>query len=222
LHIFRIFRTRLTSLEQGLAEIRRVRLAEHYLLPDFLARSTEIIIDYQSPDGMRPILCGLQEYVRGEILDPWAPLPQDGLLANMAGRVKRLPDDAPDTVDRWITAARRKGVQFVERIKTMIADTSHVPDLAGIGNLIMTRDGTIKLVDINNISTVRMDNTVHLDNRGYPVCDKSIEVLSILEGQLIGAPVEPNEPLYQHFLKPLRMQTVRDLEKAYHRRNSQA
>lgn len=218
-HIFRIFRTRLGTLEQALGEIRRVRLAEAYLLPDHLARSTEMILDYSGPKGKDLLLCGLQEYVHGEILDPWSPLPHNGLLPAMYDKLNSMSDAALDARESWIETARCSIAQFIDNIKQMIDETRHIPDLAGIGNLMMTPAGTIKLVDINNICKLIFDGTVHLDDRGYPVCDKSIEVLSILESRLIGKPVDRKEAIYCTFLESQRMQTVRVKELEYHRKN---
>jgi hypothetical protein len=64
---------------------------------------------------------------------------------------------------------------FIKRLKQMIAKIGHVPDLAGAWNLILTRPRNIKLVDINNISRVSFDPVINLDDKGYPICDKSIK-----------------------------------------------
>lgn len=56
----------------------------------------------------------------------------------------------------------------------MVAEAGHIPDLAGAGNLIITGTADIRLVDINDISPISLDSSIYLDEKGYPVCDKSI------------------------------------------------
>jgi hypothetical protein len=215
--IFRIFRTRLKTLNHALEEVRRVKVVERYLLPEYLAQSIEIIVDYIGPCGRDLMLCGLQEYVQGEILDPWSPMPPDGLLPTLYDTLQIQSATPAMPIAPWILNARQKGARFVHRIKRMIAQTRHVPDLAGIGNLIMAASGAIKLVDINNIRKIPFDGTIDLDDRGYPVCDKSIEALSILEYKLLGRPIDRGEEIYRTFLEPRRMEQVRTRERAYHR-----
>lgn len=218
-HVFRIFRTRLETVDQALREIRRLRIAERYLLPHFLAPSMEIILDYHGPKGPSPLLCGLQEYVQGQILDPWSPLPPDALHQSLHDRLRSDSEATPRSLVSWEQATRRSIARFIHQVKLMIAETGYIPDLAGIGNLMMTPAGAIKLVDINNISKIAFDGTVHLDDRGYPVCDKSIEVLFILEDKLGDRSVNRGENLYRFFLTPERMDAVRARELAYHRSN---
>jgi hypothetical protein len=217
LRIFRIFRTRLKTLANALDEIGRVKILEYYLAPVFLARSEEFIVDYAGPDGRDILLCGFQEFVEGEILDPWSALDPAGLMATMYDRLRggRAPSD-PDKA-RWIDAARAMAALFIVRIKQMIAEKKHLPDLAGVGNLVMVASGEIKLVDLNNISGVALDADILLDDRGYPVCDKSIEALALLERNLLNRPVDTGEAIYRKFLDPQRMKDVRDLEAAFHR-----
>ena len=209
--IFRVFRTRLNSLEHALSEIRRVKITERYLLPGGLAQSREIVSDYLGPRGRGLILCGLQQYVQGVILDPWAPLARGTLLTAMFDKLH--PDGAePETpLEHWIRQTRQKSDWFIRKIKQMIAETQHVPDLAGIGNLIITPSGAIKLVDINNISQISFRGDIPLDDRGYPVCDKSIEALAMLENELLARPVDRNERIYRTFLDPRRMADVQAL-----------
>jgi hypothetical protein len=61
--MFRIFRSRLKTIDKALTEIGRVKIVERYLAPDFMATSTECIVDYRGPDGWDLLLCGFQEYV---------------------------------------------------------------------------------------------------------------------------------------------------------------
>jgi hypothetical protein len=55
-----------------------------------------------------------------------------------------------------------------------------------------------------------------LDDKGYPVCDKSIEAISILEQKLLDKPIDKTETLYKIFLDPQRMKDVSDLEEKFH------
>lgn len=91
-----------------------------------------------------------------------------------------------------------------------------IPDLAGVGNLLLTRAGEIKLVDINNISEVSPDTVVPLDDRGYPVCDKSIAVLFHLEQKLTGRSPQRDDPPYGRFLNPERIEKVKAAERRFH------
>jgi hypothetical protein len=217
LKIFRIFRTRLKTLANALDEIGRVKILEHYLAPVFLAGSEEFVVDYAGPDGRDIMLCGFQEFVEGEILDPWSALDPSDLMATMYDRLHgdRVPSGADMT--RWIDDARAMAALFIVRIKQMITERKHLPDLAGVGNLVMVASGEIKLVDLNNISGVALGTEILLDDRGYPVCDKSIEALALLERNLLHRPVDTGEAIYRKFLDPGRMKEVKDLEAAFHR-----
>ncbi|RLI48080.1 MAG: hypothetical protein DRP09_21780, partial [Candidatus Thorarchaeota archaeon] len=110
---------------------------------------------------------------------------------------------------------REDGVKLIQKLKQMILQANRVPDLVGVGNLILTRSGNIKLVDINNISKVSFDRTIPVDDRGYPVCDKSIEALSLLEQKLSGRPLDGKDVIYNTFLDPERMKEVNALEKIF-------
>ena len=90
-----------------------------------------------------------------------------------------------------------------------------MPDLAGIGNLLLTPSGEIKLVDINNISRVSFESSISIDDRGYPVCDKSIESLSLLEQGLLQKPLQQDDIIYKTYLEPSRMEEVKALEKEF-------
>ncbi|MGD2149924.1 MAG: hypothetical protein PVF99_04880, partial [Desulfobacterales bacterium] len=58
---------------------------------------------------------------------------------------------------------------------------------------------------------------IRLDDKGYPVCDKSIEAISILEQKLLDRPIDKTETLYKIFLDPQRMKEVSVLEENFHR-----
>ncbi|WP_372681160.1 hypothetical protein [Desulfosarcina sp.] len=215
--MFRIFRARLKTLENALIEIGRVKIVERYLAPDFMARSTECIVDYQRPEGRDLMLCGFQEYVAGEILDPWTLLGAGDLLPALYEAFRG--QDSPLTLSKslWIEAVRQKGSHFIEKIKLMISEAGHIPDLAGAGNLIITVNGGIRLVDINNISGVSLDPSIDLDEKGYPVCDKSIEALSLIEEKILGRPVDMEEDIYKHFLHPKRQKALKAKEALFWR-----
>ena len=213
--MFRIFRARLKTLENALVEIARVKIVERYLAPDFMARSTECIVDYQGPGGRDLMLCGFQEYVEGEILDPWTIFDAGDLLPALFGTFQEKGKPLALPKDEWIETVRRKGKRFIENVKQMVFEAGHIPDLAGAGNLIVTAPGSIRLVDINNISRVVFDARISLDEKGYPVCDKSIEALSLVEEKILGRRVDRNETLYRQFLSPERRSAARAKEDAF-------
>ena len=217
LNMLRIFRTRFNALKNAEEEVRRVKTIEAYLFPDNLARSSEFIVDYIRQGKRELILCGLQEYVKGAALEPWSHLGKDQMASLLYDMVFEKVDDPVMITDRWIHIMREKAENFIGKIKQMIMETNHVPDLAGVGNLFLTRSGDIKLVDINNISRVSFDPIIHLDDRGYPVCDKSIEALSFLEQKLLGKPLHSNDIIYKTFLDPIRMKEVQAIDKEFHR-----
>ena len=82
----------------------------------------------------------------------------------------------------------------------------------------LTRSGDIKLVDINNISRVSFEPVIHLDDRGYPVCDKSMEALSLLDQKLLGRSVGRDDGIYGLFLDPKRMKDVKARALEFHQR----
>ena len=210
--MLRIFRARLKTLESALAEIGRVKLVERYLAPECMATSTECIVDYRGPHGFDLLLCGFQEVVRGEILDPWSLLEARDLLPALYGAICRQDNAAAVSLPAWTESVRQGAVDFIQRIKRMIAEAGHIPDLAGVGNLIVTAGGGIRLVDINNICAVRFDASIHRDEKGYPVCDKSIEALSLIEKKVLDRPLDKRDPIYRWFLNPERRKAVKECE----------
>ena len=98
----------------------------------------------------------------------------------------------------------------------MITHTGYIPDLAGIGNLILTPQGDLKLVDINNIVEIKLNDTILLDDKGYPSCDVSIEVLSILERDILQREIHMEDPLYRLFLSPERRERVKSIENEFY------
>lgn len=214
--IFRIFRTRLKTLDDALQEIGTVKLVEKYLAPDHMARSREFIVDYLGPKGRSPLLCGVQKHVQGEILDPWSILDSAALFDSMYNQLCRHADDV--SAAAWKARARKQTAHLISSIKRMIMESYHVPDLAGAGNLVIDRNANIRLVDINNISKVFFDDAIRLDDRGYPVCDKSIEALALLEAMTLGRPVDDQEVIYKIFLDPNRRREVSALEQIFFER----
>ena len=211
--MLRIFRTRFRTLKEAEEELVRFKIIETYLAPLYMARSNEFLVDFTVGGQRQPILCGLQEYMEGETINPWNRL-DDEALASLKGR---MPDPVgPDSQREWIANVRTQAGEFVLRLKDLISQAGYVPDLAGSGNLILTAPGLIKLVDINNISKVSFDSSIPLDDRGYPVCDKSVEALSMLEKNLAGRPLHPDDEIYKVFLAPDRMEKVRILEREFH------
>jgi hypothetical protein len=139
------------------------------LAPDYLANTEEFLVDYIRQGNREILLCGLQEYVEGEVVEPWNYLDQDHLISLLYRMGVKKGKDSVRAVEQWIQAVRKKTEDFIGRIKRMILETDHVPDLAGAGNLLLTRSGDIRLVDLNNISVVSFDPIIHVDDKGYPV-----------------------------------------------------
>jgi hypothetical protein len=214
--VFRIFKTRFLTFEEAWEEINRVKIIACYLVPENMAKSQEFLVDYIRNGKNDILLCGLQEYVRGVILDPWSLLDQRHLISLLGElRDERMKNQVMETKE-WIDMFLEKAEQFIEKIKRMIKEARFVPDLAGVGNLILTRSGHIKLVDINNISKIILDSNIRVDDRGYPVCDKSIEALSLLEQKLFGRSLDREDCIYRIFLDQERMDRVKAIEKAFH------
>jgi hypothetical protein len=216
--MLRIFRTRFKNLREAEEELARFKIVETYLAPLHMARSNEFLVDFAGKDKREPILCGLQEYVEGETINPWNRL-DDEELASLRQRMSDMSGAASRGV--WNATVRARAGEFVQRVKELISKAGYVPDLAGSGNLILTPSGLIKLVDINNISRISPGFSIPLDDRGYPVCDKSVEALSVLEKNLVGHPPDPEDAIYKVFLDPVRMEKVRALETQFHRTQAQ-
>lgn len=215
LRMLRIFRTKFNTLGQAEEEIRRVKITRSYLSPAYIALSEEFLVDYARNGNRYMLLCGLQEYVEGEILDPWGPLKEAHLVSLLDNMVCQKGEHSATITNQWIHAVREGANRFIGKVKQMIVEASHIPDLAGVGNLLLTRYGEIKLVDINNISDVSFGPVIKVDDRGYPVCDKSIEALALLEERLLGRSSKENDPVYKTFLDPKRMKEVTALAEKF-------
>ena len=214
LKMLRIFRTRFRNLREAEQELVRFKLIETYLAPLHMARSNEFLVDFTCHGQREPILCGLQEYIEGETINPWNRL-DDQELASLKERMR--DPEVSESQEAWFATVRTQAEGFVLRLKELISKAGYVPDLAGSGNLILTPSGLVKLVDINNISRVTFDSSIPLDDRGYPVCDKSLEALSKLEKNLAGRHLDPDDSVHRVFLNPDRMEKVRELERKFHR-----
>ncbi|WP_022664119.1 hypothetical protein [Desulfospira joergensenii] len=208
--MFRIFRSRFESKDDIFREIRKYKLLLNFLGKEFIARSEEFIVDYRGTGVSRIVLCGLQEYVEGQILDPWRLSGKTPLEDLYRDGEKNRPGDPAKR-------ARKHVAEFTGRVRQLIRHTGYIPDLAGIGNLILTPMGRLKLVDINNIVEIRFDPVIRLDDRGYPSCDSSVEALFLLESRLLGREIQSRDPLFRHFLTPERQKKVRLLEREFYK-----
>ncbi|RLB92882.1 MAG: hypothetical protein DRH26_05255 [Deltaproteobacteria bacterium] len=212
LKMFRILRTRFKNKEAVFQEIKKYNTLLKFLGSDLIALSEEFMADYTGTGESQIVLCGLQEYVDGQILDPWR-LFGDNYLMDLFGSMPRTDGlDHPTLVDK----ARKNIKNFVKKIREMITLTGYIPDLAGIGNLILTPEGDLKLVDINNIVEIKLNDTIPLDDKGYPSCDVSIEVLSILERDILQQEIHMDDPLYRLFLSPERRKKVKAIENEFY------
>ncbi|MBW1867566.1 MAG: hypothetical protein JRI38_07470 [Deltaproteobacteria bacterium] len=209
--MLRILRTKFDSLNAVIEEIDKYNLLLKFLGPGLIARSDEFIVDYREAGTSNIVLCGFQEYVEGEIIDPWNLCGKDPL----SGLFRQMPSRTP-LGQNLIERAKKHIRLFVKLTRQMITDTGYIPDLAGFGNLIMTPEGDVKLVDINNIIAIRFDATIRIDDKGYPACDKSVEVLSILEQKILHRDITGDDPIYGFFLSQERKKKVKTFEKAFY------
>jgi hypothetical protein len=219
--MLRIFRKRFSGFEEILDEIRRFQIVEQYLTPFHLAMSEEFIVDYRFGNKRDILLCGLQEYVEGECLDPWS-LQKTNYLENLADKLmERQGQGGMVSKSDLLSGIEKSAESFVFRAKKMIREGHYVPDLAGNCNILVTCKGHVKLVDINNISYISSDGCILMDDFNYPVCDKSIEALSLIELNLLGKKIEKNDPVYKNSLNPERLREVNSLTiQFYNKKNN--
>lgn len=213
--MLRIFRASFNDTDGALEEIGKVKLLENHLGSQYYAISQEFLVHYSVSNQMDILLCGLQEYVQGLILDPWGILDLGYLVKNLQSQGVIKKGRHPDQSGPLVHTIGENTRQFINRIKRMIDKTGYIPDLAGEGNLILTGRGYIKLVDINNMSRVSHDSHIHIDNKGYPVTDKSVEALFLMEKNLPDSTLDINEKLYKTYLDPKRKLDVRAIEKEF-------
>jgi hypothetical protein len=216
LKILRIFRTKFFSTQEVFEEIKKLKIVEKYLPDDSYAKSDEFIVDYIWNKNRDFILCGLQEYVEGEVLNPWDPISEHQLAGLFFPTEGHGFSGFKMMSEQLIHKFYKKVEHFTACVKKMILEANYVPDFAGVENLLITPTGNIKLVDINNISKVVLGPKISLDDKGYPVCDKSIEAISMLEKKLLRKPIDNTEKLYKIFLDPQRMKEVSALEEKFH------
>ena len=216
LKMLRIFRRRFDNLKEAEEELKRVKIIESYLAPDHLARSGEFVVDYSRNGQSEILLCGLQEYVEGEILNPWGPLHEKYLLSLLWRMVSEKSGTSNLMAEQWIQEVHKKSKDFIRELKRIIIEQNHVPDLAGVGNLLLTPEGEVKLVDINNISKVSFGSVIPVDDKGYPVCDKSIQALSLLEQKILAKATDKKDAVYKTFLDSQRIRSVKILEDKFH------
>jgi hypothetical protein len=213
--MLRIFRTKFKRLEEAVEEIGTVKMIEKYLGPNHIAASNEFLVDYLIRGRQDFLLCGLQEYVEGEVLDPWGSITR-AHLAGLLMRMNKGSEDRSKTSTELRMQRVRIGVErFIEGVKRMILEAGHVPDLAGVGNILLTSAGDVKLVDINNVSKVSFESRIDVDDKGYPVCDTSIKALSLLEQKVLDRSINIKETIYRTFLDTQRMKEVRILQEQF-------
>ena len=161
-----------------------------------------------------------EEYVEGSVLNPWN-LEKSNYLQNLAAEMR---DEGLNplglTSEQFIKKVRNQAAGMIMGLKKMIQEAHYLPDLAGIGNLILTPAGTLKLVDINNINPVSFSSEIRLDDKGYPVCDKSIEALALMEQKIADRHNDENEAIYRFFLAPERRRRVQEKEERFYRRKA--
>ena len=215
LKMLRIFRKRFCSVDEVHEENRRLRVIENYVDPDQLARSNEFIVHYGRPADCDILLCGLQEYAEGHELAPWR-LGHVDVMADLSGRIGSRGDSVGGRRS-FMERLHAHATRFVDNIRRMVVNAGLIPDLAGERNILITSEGRLRLVDINNISPVRHRDPIYLDDKGYPVCDKSIEALSRMEVHLVGRDIDPDDSVYRGFLNPDRMAEVARLGQEFHR-----
>ena len=209
--MFRILRNRFESVEAVFHEIEKYHMLLDFFGPKYIAESEEFIVEYTGTGTSQIVLCGLQEYIEGVILDPWRLFGKDYL------RELFRPATTSDLqLQTLLEKAQMNIAGFIRKSRHMISDTGYIPDLAGVGNLILTPAGDLKLVDINNIVKIKFNDSILIDDKGYPSCDVSIEVLSILEQDILGKDIPDDDPLYRLFLSPERKIKVKALEKKFY------
>jgi len=216
IRMLRIFRTRFKDFGEAREELKRVRMVDQYLGPAHVARSEEFLVDYARGPGREMLLCGLQEYVKGERIDPWGRLDGEYLKTLMARLHADTQAPLRPSPGTWLLQVRHMARSFLTRIRRMIREKQLIPDLAGVGNLMMTVSGNMKVVDINNISRVSSKSSIPLDDKGYPVCDKSVQALARIQEGLAGVPVDETDALYRIFLEPGRLKRVENRVRTFH------
>ncbi len=188
--MLRIFKRRFNDLSDLETETRRIRCMGRYIPERFMAVSAEFVVDYHVDGQWDMMLCGLQDFVDGPVVDPWRP------------------DSLPP-----VTHAHA----FIRAVFDMIEARGLIPDLAGIGNLRTDSQGLLKLIDINNINPLTVDAQIHLDDQGYPTADKSLQALALLERHLTDRQTIACHPITRFLLEPNRLAAVNQYEKRFYK-----
>lgn len=212
--ILRIMRKKFQRLDDVKAEISKYKLIEKYFDHDSYAQSQEIVVDYIHNGENKVMLIGIQEYVAGFRLNPWS--------ANIGFHITDfLKISGINNIDETVSQIKKNIANFVQLLKSFILKTRYIPDLAGIGNIILKSDGNIVLVDINNISKVSFSDPIYVDDFGYPIVDRSIEAISCLDK--FSLPDEYNRDcfLYNKFLSNHRCKKVNAIEKEFDQKLNQ-
>jgi len=206
--VLRIFKRDFACLQDALAEIQRYKIMVSFLAPENMAQSEEFAVTCMTSSGSKILLCGLQDYVQGNVFDPWGeihPGRHSDLFQNM-----EIPGDR-DLAAAFFRKIRDSAAQFVCRIRKMVYETGLIPDLAGVGNIRLSTAGDFCLVDINNVSAVTFSPEISTDDKNFPVCDKSVEALSLMEEKLLGQSPDMSEKLYQTYLSAERKARVMEI-----------
>jgi hypothetical protein len=116
LKMLRIFRTRFKNLQEAEEEIQRVKTIESYLGPENFAKSDEFLVDYQLNGKRELILCGLQEFIQGAILDPWDQLDDSHLISILRRISFETFEEAESIADQWVEQVRNKAETFIGKI----------------------------------------------------------------------------------------------------------
>ncbi len=210
--MLRIFRRRFASLAEALLETRRFKILERHLGPDFIARSCEFYVDYGRGRPRAVVLCGIQDFVAGVGLNPWQ-VHRPGYAADLQRRLEAesrgCEPMAPADFSRCL---RQQAERLIHRVQAMMGHDGLIPDLAGMRNLLVTDGPRILLVDINNIHPVVFDGDIPLDDKGYPVLDRSIDALERLGRGILNRSVLSTRSGYAAFFKPDRRLRVAALE----------
>lgn len=219
--ILRIFRRRFAHIEEAYREARKIGIVASFLTPEQFAHSNEFLVEYHRKDTRQIVLCGLQEYVIGVGLDPWGPLDRNHWQAALAPLDRRKAHrDSEYDFARHFENMRRQVEGFIDAVKRMIHEAGYIPDLAGRRNLLVSVDGRVHLVDINNLNPIERSDTIMVDDIGYPMCDKSVEALFRLEKYLLHKKKLKADPLYRHFLEPGRMRAVAAIDRRFHQQHA--
>lgn len=212
--ILRIMRTKFNNLAAVTVEIKKYKLIERYFDAESYAKSQEIIVDYNHNGKNKVMLIGIQDYVEGFRLNPWSAYIGFQI-------VDFLKISGIKNIDETMAQILKNMANFVHLLKRFILKTRHIPDLAGIGNIMLKRSGNIVLVDINNISEVSFSDPIYVDNFGYPIVDRSIEAIFCLDKFCTPNEYDKNNFLYRKFLSDSRRKKVDAIEKEFDRKLKQ-